>query len=154
MTVVTCPGCNRAFTAGCSMCVHLYHSPQCRPMHLPSSTNLPFWLVPDELPFTLAPLRDPTETDSLFESDSSFPGVDFDDDMPDNPSPPQGDDCLLDVLHFPQAYTTSQKVEAQLLKIIHTTGAPNGAFASIMSWARSAMSKGYDFQPSPLSYDG
>ena len=89
MTVVTCPGCNRAFTDGCSMCVHLYHSPQCHPMHLPSSTNLPFWLVPDELPFTLAPLRDPTETDSLFESDSSFPGVDFDDDMPDNPS------CLL-----------------------------------------------------------
>jgi hypothetical protein len=112
-------------------------------------------LVPDELPFTLPPLSDPNEFDSFFHSDDGFPEADMDDDkMLDDPPPLQGDECLLDVVNFPQAYTTSQKFEAQLLKIIHTTGAPNGAFQSIMSWARSAiMSEGYDFQPSPLAYD-
>ena len=73
--------------------------------------------------------------------------------MLDEPLPVQGDACLLDVVNFLQAYTTSQKFEAQLLKIIHTTGAPNGAFQSIMSWASTAMSEGYDFQPTPLAYD-
>jgi hypothetical protein len=154
MSVVTCPGCNRAFMAGRSMCVHLYQSPQCRPKNTPSSTNLPFWLVPDELPFTLPPLPVPNNFDSFFHSDDGFPEADTEDDeMLEDPSQPQGDESLLDVVNFPQAYTTAQKYEAQLLKIIHTTGAPNGAFQSIMSWARSAMSEGYDFQPSPLAYD-
>ena len=53
--------------------------------------------------------------------------------MVDDVLPPQGDECLLDVVAFPQAYTTSQKYEAELLKIIHTTGAPNGAFQEICS---------------------
>lgn len=154
MSVVTCPGCNRAFTAGRSMCVHLYQSPQCRPKNIPSSTNLPFWLVPDELPYTLPSAPVPNEFDSFFHSDDGFPEADmYDDVMLDDPPQPQGDECLLDVVNFPQAYTTAQNYEAQLLKIIHTTGAPNGAFQSIMSWARSAMSEGYDFQPSPLAYD-
>jgi hypothetical protein len=57
-----------------------------------------------------------------------FPEADMEDDkMLDDTPPLQGDKCLLDVVNFPQAYTTSQKFEAQLLKIIHTTGAPNGA---------------------------
>ena len=88
------------------------------------------------------------------ESDASFPKADLEDDeMLEVPPLLHGDDCLLDVVNFPQAYTTPQKFEAQLLEIIHTTGAPNGAFPSIMSWARSTMSEGYDFQPSPLAYD-
>jgi hypothetical protein len=48
---------------------------------------------------------------------------------------------------------TSQRYEAKLLNIIHSIGAPNGAFQSIMSWTKMAVSASYDFQPSPLSYD-
>ena len=136
------------------MCVHLYHSPQCRASNVPSSANHPFWLVPDEIPFTLAPLNHSPDNNDFVTSDDNFPDPDGEVDDPwlDETSL-KGDDCLLDVVVFPRAYTTSQKYEAQLLKIIHQTGAPNGAFQSIMTWARSALSDGYDFMPSPLAYD-
>ena len=88
MSIVTCPGCNRAFTAGGSMCVHLFHSPQCRAKNVSSTTNLPFWLVPDELPFHLPPLTDGNEQDSVSPSDSSFPIGDGDDDEMLDESPP------------------------------------------------------------------
>jgi hypothetical protein len=55
---------------------------------------------------------------------------------------------------FPPAYTKTQKYEVELLKRIHSFGAPNGAFQSIMSWAQSAVNVGYDFQPNmPKKYD-
>jgi hypothetical protein len=154
MSFVTCPGCNMAFAAGRGMCCHLYHSPKCRPKNVHSSSSNPFWLVPDETAFTLAPHDSAVENDFVFSSDDGCPEGDSDEEemLVDGP-PPEGDECLLDVVVFPQAYTTSQKYEAQLLKIIHSTGAPNGAFQSIMSWARSALSDGYDFLPSPLAYD-
>ena len=57
------------------------------------------------------------------------------------------DQDLNDVFSFPRAYTTAQKYKVELLKIIYSTGAPNGAFESIMSWARSAVNAKYDFQP-------
>jgi hypothetical protein len=63
------------------------------------------------------------------------------------------DDVLQDVVIFPHGYTTNQKQEAELLKLIHYMGAPNGVFQSIMSWAKTALAAGYDFQPSPLAYD-
>ena len=122
MSIVTCPGCNRAFTAGRSMCVHLFHSPQCRAKNVPSSSNLPYWLVPDELPFQLPPLTVYNEQDSVASFDYNFSECDGEEEeMLDEPLPVQGDACLLDVVNFPQAYTASQKFEAQLLKIIHTT---------------------------------
>jgi hypothetical protein len=110
MSVVTCPGCNRAFTAGHSMCAHLFHSPQFRRKHVLSSPDLPFWLVPDELPFTLAPLGVPNENDFFFQSDASFPEADVEDDeMLEDLPPPQGDDCLLDVVNFPLIGLLSMK---------------------------------------------
>jgi hypothetical protein len=60
---------------------------------------------------------------------------------------------LHDVVIFPHGYTTTQKHEAELLKLIHSMGAPNSAFQSIMSWAKTVLAAGYDFQPSPLAYD-
>jgi hypothetical protein len=126
MSVVTCPGCNQAFTAGCRMCVHLYHSPQCCAKNVLLFTCNPFWLIPDETPFTLLPNNASTGHDCFFHSDDCFPEADVEDDeMLDEVPPPQGDDSLLDVVVFPQAYTTSQKYKTQLLKIIHSSGAPS-----------------------------
>jgi hypothetical protein len=62
------------------------------------------------------------------------------------------DQDLNDVFSFPRAYTIAQKYEVELLKIIHATGAPNGAFEAIMSWAHSAGNANYDFQPMPKKY--
>ena len=153
MSVVTCPACNRDFTAGRSMCMHLYQSPKCRQKNVGASTSNPFWLVPNETIFTLAPIDVANGNDYDCTSDDCYPAADVDEEqMVDDVPLPQGDECLLDVVVFPQAYTTSQKYEAELLKIIHSTGAPNGAFQEIMSWARSALSDGYDFLPSPLAY--
>ena len=73
MSIVTCPGCNRAFTAGRSMSVHLFHSLQCRAQNVPSSSNLPYWLVPDELPFQLPPLTVYNEQDSVASFDYNIP---------------------------------------------------------------------------------
>ena len=90
------------------------------------STSDPFWLIPDEIPFTLLPNDASTGHDCFFHSDDCFPEAYVEDDeMLDDMPPPQGDDCLLDVVVFPQAYTTSQKYETQLLKIIHSSGAPS-----------------------------
>ena len=44
--------------------------------------------------------------------------------------PLDGDNALLDVVVFPQAFTTLQNYEAQLLTIIHFISAPNGASCS------------------------
>ena len=116
MSIVTCPGCNRAFTAGRNMCVHLYHSPQCHAKNVPSSANHPFWLVPNAIPFTLAPINHSSDNDGFFHSDDNFPDADVEDeDMWHEEPPLHGDDCLLDVVVFPRAHTTSQKYEAQLL---------------------------------------
>jgi hypothetical protein len=62
------------------------------------------------------------------------------------------DDILQDVASFAHGYTSAQKQEAELLKLIHSMGAPNGAFESIMSWAKTAFESGYGLQPSPIVY--
>jgi hypothetical protein len=157
MSGVTCPGCNRVFTAGRSMSVHLYRSSHCRSSHLSLQGEVPFWLVPDVLIFPTG-INACTQNEPLFHSDDFFPEYDGEDeemgqDVPENAASLVGDEALLDVVVFPKAYTTAQKYEAELLKIIHSIGAPNGAFQSIMSWACCAVSEGYDFQPSPLAYD-
>ena len=50
-------------------------------------------------------------------------------------------------------YTNAQKHKVELLKIIHSIGGPNHYFEMIMSWAQSAASNGYDFQPTPKTYE-
>ena len=138
------------------MSVHLYHSTHCRLKQQRLEGNqIPSWLIPDERLFPPASNDSMAENDSFFHSDECYPEGDVEDEdmLPDEAVPLVGDDCLRDVVVFPQAYTTSQNYEAQLLKIIHSIGAPNGAFQSIMSWARSASLEGYEFLPSPQAYE-
>jgi hypothetical protein len=144
-TTVLCPGCNRPFTPGCSMSMHWYQSPHCRPYAVPA-VNLSL------------PWCNPTHIQSTFNDEpclqNMFPSSEFsDDDMNIDDLPFDVDDVLQDVAKFPQAYTNSQKHEAQLLKLIHSFGAPNSAFESIMAWAKNALDNDYNFQPYPLAYD-
>jgi hypothetical protein len=52
-----------------------------------------------------------------------------------------------------EADTLAEKHEVELLKIIHSVGAPNGSFQLLMSWAQAASTNGYDFQPMPKQYE-
>ena len=125
MTTVTCPGCNCAFTAGQSMYVHLYHSFHCCGNHVPLSDRHLFWLNPGSTP--LHSISNHFTVDCQFHSDNSDPDNESDD-ITGNVASLVGHDAFLDVVVFQHASTTSQKYEAQLLKIIHSIGAPNMAF--------------------------
>jgi hypothetical protein len=152
---VTCPGCKRNFEPGRSMSVHLYQSPQCRPditstasndsqhrwSHQPFDTCIP-------KPVTTVPFTEFPTAEELFPN-SNFCDPDASD---DGELSFDVDDVLQDVASFAHGYTSAQKHEAELLKLIHAMGAPNGAFESIMSWAKTALESGYDFQPSPIAY--
>ena len=59
---------------------------------------------------------------------------------------------LQNVIAFPVAFTNAALQKVELLKLIHTIGAPNHAFQSLMGWARKAGENKYHFQPSPKGY--
>jgi hypothetical protein len=159
---VSCLGCDKPFTVGRSLALHLHWQPECSRAYSavavnPSntSTNLPSAFVfasasvPDH---GIAPLL--LENTSHAESDGSFNANCDQDSIVEDNVEDKADivQDLTDVFSFPRAYTTAQKYEVELLKIIHATGAPNGAFESIMAWAHSAGNANYDFQPMPKKY--
>jgi hypothetical protein len=151
--IVTCPGCDGPFVAGRSMSMHLIWNPICRSSTiLPAPTNLASSFQ-EEAAFVDTPPIHSTPPLPLF--DSCFPVNDGsdDDNVPDLGTVSDAEEGLQDVIQFPQAFTTSQKHEANLIHIIHSIGAPNGAFHSIMAWAQKAATDGYDFQPSPSEYN-
>jgi hypothetical protein len=136
------------------MYVHLYQSLQCRPnitsparkdSQHPWSHQAFDNYIPNpatNVPFTEFPSAKELLPNSEFcEEYMSVEELSFD-----------VDNILQDVVRFPHGYTSAQKHEAELLKLIHSMGAPNGAFQSIMSWAKTALESGYDFQPSPIAY--
>lgn len=152
---VTCPGCNRQFDPGRSMSLHLYHSPECRPAIAAPLSNEGNHMFCRQVFGNCSP---PPASNSLV---TEFPSAEdlvppsdcCDEDMFEEETPVDVEDVLQDAVIFPHGYTTAQKHEAELLKLIHSMGAPNGAFQSIMSWAKTALASGYDFQPSPIAYE-
>jgi hypothetical protein len=153
--IVTCVGCGDRFGVGRSMALHLHWRPQCRPTHpivceedvlldnhsFPSMDNRSFG----------SDLGD-TELHSVVlngqESDTSADVNDIPLEVVVNP-----DHNLQNAVRFPQPYTSGQKHEIELLKIIQSNGAPNGSFQQIMEWAQSAAHDGYDFKPRPKQYE-
>jgi len=161
---VSCLGCDKPFTAGRSLALHLHWHPECRLAYSgvavnPSNTfaHLPTLAQPSStglsdrgtMPSLLAP-----SSSNVDESECSFNANDDQDSFVNDDVEGLIDDenNHNDVFSFPRAYTTAQKYEVELLKIIHSTGAPNGAFESIMAWAHSAVNANYDFQPMPKKY--
>ena len=161
--VVSCLGCDKPFTAGRSLALHLHWHPECSLAYSavavnPASTSgsLPTTaqLAPSHLPgygqvpLLLANSAKDNTSDESFKADNDQDSIE--DDVVEGLT--GGDEDLHDVFCFPRAYTVAQKYEVELLKIIHATGAPNGAFESIMAWAHSAGNANYDFQPMPKKY--
>jgi hypothetical protein len=144
------------------MALHLHWRPSCRSTH-------PVTVRADSSIFNTPGLTIglPMEpNDFCFPVESYAPGSLSTDSMASDNSAPlntdgdnsdsyvcDGDDDLPDVVIFPQAYTNAQQHEVELLKIIHSIGGPNHCFELIMVWAQSAASKGYDFQPTPKTYE-
>jgi hypothetical protein len=136
------------------MSVHLYQSPDCRPGTMSSSAN-------DNTYPWCCPTFGTSNTNPAFTNSTCTDGYPPSEDIPDPRDEEMGDDetsfvvddGLQDVVLFPHGYTTAQKHEAQLLKLIHSMGASNGSFQDIMSWAKNALASGYDFDPSPKAYE-
>ena len=133
------------------MSVHLYQSPTCRASFVGPLSNPPFVCHRQNITVNVPVIAPPICLFSQVEEQSNVPSCDKDE-TTDNGNSSINDTALLDVVMFPQAYTSSQQHEAHLLKLIHSIGAPNGAFQAIMSWAQTAASANYNFQPSPLAY--
>ena len=161
--LVTCLVCNQSYTTGRSMSLHWHWSPDCRPLHTDSNPSISsqFLCSPTNSPI-LVPTAPPNVASSMVviddsnghDCDTSFQAdIDQSDSEESAPNFAVNNDMdLQDVFSFPQAFTLGQKYEVQLLKIIHATGAPNGVFQSIMSWAQTAATAGYNFQPTPKKY--
>jgi hypothetical protein len=145
------------------MSLHWHWSPECCPLHI--ATN-PLDSLETFFPPTNLPIPSPTGPPQLAPSsglldDSTDNGseLSFHADIDHSDSDESDPNVLLnnnvdlqDVFSFPQAFTMGQKYKVQLLKIIHATGAPDGVFQSIMSWAQTAATAGYNFQPTPKKY--
>jgi hypothetical protein len=159
---VSCLGCDKPFTAGRSLALHHHWHPECLIAYSavampPSNTSIHH---PTIAAVSAVRHRDHGVLPLLFASSTAVASdesvnADCEDDSTvgdDAKGLIDDDNDLHDVFSFPQAYTKAQKYEVELLKIIHSTGAPNGAFESIMSWAQSAVNAKYDFQPMPKKY--
>lgn len=155
--IIACVGCGEPFRAGRSMALHLHWRPSCRPTQ-PIVGHDVAGLDEDH---SFPPMDDSSSVSSVFD-ETAFHDEDIIDGAYDDPADVNDiphhvvldpDHDLQNVVRFPQAYTTSQKYEVQLLNIIHTIGAPNGSFQQIMEWAQSAVNNGYDFKPMPKQYE-
>ena len=135
------------------MSLHWHWSPECRPLHTATNPSVSSQSLfpPANLPI-LFPTGPPhLAASSVLLDDSNGNGseasfkVDMDQSESEESDPNvsvNNDMDLQDVFSFPQAFTLSQKYEVQLLEIIHATGAPDGVFQSIMSWAQTAATVG------------
>jgi hypothetical protein len=126
---VSCLGCDKPFTAGSSLALHLHWHPECSLAYSavavnPSNTYVHLLTTAQQLasaghpdhgkmPSLLASTSNAHELDGTFNDDGdqdSIVGDGAEDSTVDD------DKDLHDVFSFPRAYTTAQKNEVELLK--------------------------------------
>jgi hypothetical protein len=156
--LVACPGCGEPFRAGRGIALHFHWRPVCCIVETKDGDDdspIQFEDGDDHMSQESHPFVAPVDTyrhlgDTTTERVPEPSGDEVE-------GPPKvlwsPDHDLQDVVRFPPAYTTAQKYEVQLLKIIHSIGAPNGSFQMIMDWAQAASTNGYDFHPTPKQYE-
>jgi len=151
-----CLGCSKAFKSKQSFSLHVINSPKCLSSYAQEIdvnqllilgskllSNIQAISYNDNTPPTVSTVNNEQEDIAL----AAQPDVEEDNNELAN--------ALLqsdDEEHMPFMYSTSDKVEVSLLKLLNSIGAPHYAFKLIMDWAEDAFDCGYTIQPKQSSY--